>query len=165
MNSRRTTAFKKAWHRCRKMFQLSLDTLLPVWRCCYESITAERWERTVAGWQGAYRTVEWKMWKRWMKKSGMSLSAGLNGEFPTVAHFTLAASRYAVKVTGGWAALPPGAMIMWFSGVTFDSVTALDNFHRRLLTLFCLAFFVFNSSGLKLTSTFLFGTVLLSFPD
>lgn len=112
-----------------EMFQLWLDTLLPVSRWCYESVTGERWERTAGGWQGAYRTVEWKMW---MKRSGISLSASLNGEFPTVAHFTFAVSRYPVKVTGGW------EMIMWFSGVTFDFVTTLDNFHHGLLTLFCL---------------------------
>lgn len=66
-----------------EMFQLSLDTLLPVSRCWYESINGERWERTavVGGW--AYRTVEWKMRQRWMKRSEISLSASLNGQFHT----------------------------------------------------------------------------------
>lgn len=153
MNSRRTTTFKKkSTTQMCEMFQLSPDTLLPVWRCCEESITGERWEWTAGGWQGAYRTLEWKMWKRWMERSGMSLRVSQEN-FPLwhISHLQWAG------IQSKWLV---GSMIMWFSGVTFDSGTALQFSDWHYFVPSCLYFKQVESSGN--TATFVIMTFELS---
>lgn len=102
------------------------------------------------GW--AYRTVEWKMRERWMKRSEISLSASLNGQFHTCIQ-----SKWLVGE------LPQGWRIKWFFRVTSDSETVLPIFTAECWHLLVMSVFKNKWTPMVMVLHFQFGPSCLHY--
>lgn len=138
-----------------EMFQLSLDTPLPVSRCWYESINGERWEWTAV--VGGGHKEQWKMREKWMKRSEISLSASLNGQFHTCSEQVSSQSDWWVS------SLKVGWRIKWFFRVTFDSETVLPIFTAECWHLLVISVFKNKWTPMVMVLHFQFGPSCLHY--